>query len=408
MRTLAGRSVVLAFVLGVVSPLAVWAQGTPPFEGVNKTVADLTMANAISQAAAAAGAARAGEAIGMAARLAIGSAPLVVPSSGFQIKLDPNTGLQVRTSTTFGPAFAERALTSGEGTVTAAVNVMSASYKRLDDGLFDGVRLRRVSGGTLASQRTATSNLTLTTNTLLIAARIGVTDKLDIGGVVPLTTVKVGGSTTLVDGSGAFLSYASVSGVNKGLGDVSGMVKYRLHSFGQGQPDPGGIAVMVSMRLPTGSVENLRGLGVSRTQATLIASGGRGRFKPHGNVGFEFWDKAVSVVSEATGRSVDARHQFQYVGGFELEAAPKATLLADIVGGQILGGGRLGTAAIAGAANTDGLVALDEGLSRIAFAPGIKVNLKGKMLLSVNALVTLKDSGLHSRVITVAGLDVTF
>ena len=42
------------------------------------------------------------------------------------------------------------------------------------------------------------------------------------------------------------------SDVASGLGDVAGLVKYRFYSFGSGQPDPGGLAVMATMRLPTG------------------------------------------------------------------------------------------------------------------------------------------------------------
>lgn len=394
--------------LGLGSAASALAQTSAPFQGQTTEVKELTMANVLGQAARAAGATRAGDALGLGARLAIGTAPLIVPSSGFQIKLDPGTGLQVRTATTFGPAFAERAITSGEGTVTAAVSYMSTNYTRLDDGLFDGSRLRSVTAAAARDQRTATSNLTLTANTVVVAARMGVTDRLDVGVSVPMTTIKVGGSTTLVDGAGNFLAHAAASGINKGLGDIAGIAKYRFHSFGQGQPDPGGLAVMVSMRLPTGSKENLRGLGVTRTQVSLIASSGKARFRPHANAGFEYWDKSVGVISEATNRSTEARHQFQYAAGFEFEAAPKATLLADVLGGQIFGGGRLGAGAVAGVAATQGLVALDEGLSRIVIAPGVKVNLKSKMLLTVNSLVTLKDSGLHSRVTTVAGLDVTF
>lgn len=394
--------------LGLTSSVAASAQTGPPFQGQTREVPELTMSRVLGEAAAATGSARGGDALGLAARLAFGVVPLIVPSSGFQLKLDPNTGLQVRTSTTFGPAFAERAMTSGEGTVTAAVSYMSTNLKRLDDGVFDGTRLRAVTATAARDQRNATSNLTMTANTVVVAARMGVTDNLDVGVSVPMTTVRVGGSTTLTDGAGNFLAHAAASGVNKGVGDVSGIIKYRFVAFGQGQPDPGGLAFMVSMRLPTGSKENLRGLGVTRTQAALIASGGRGRFRPHANVGFEYWDKGVGVVSDATNTLTEARHALQYAAGFELEAAPKATLLADVLGGQIYGGGRLGQAAIAGAPNTQGLVALDEGLSRVILAPGVKVNIKSKLLLTVNALVTLKDSGLHSRVTTVAGLDVTF
>jgi hypothetical protein len=40
--------------------------------------------------------------------------------------------------------------------------------------------------------------------------------------------------------------------------------------------------------------------------------------------------------------------------------------------------------------------------------PGLKLNLKSKLVLSANALVTLKDDGLHARVTPMAGLDLTF
>ena len=39
--------------------------------------------------------------------------------------------------------------------------------------------------------------------------------------------------------------------------------------------------------------------------------------------------------------------------------------------------------------------------------PGLKVNLKGKMLLSLNAIITLKNNGLHSTVTPVVGINLT-
>ena len=53
-------------------------------------------------------------------------------------------------------------------------------------------------------------------------------------------------------------------------------------------------------------------------------------------------------------------------------------------------------------------MALPEGVSRLQLAPGMKVNLKGKFLLSLNALIALRDTGLHARVTPVAGIDLTF
>jgi hypothetical protein len=360
--------------------------------------------------ATAAGAPAAGPALGLATQLEVATLPFGASSSGFTIKLDPSTGLQVRTATTFGPSFAERALTSGDGTVSLGVSFMSASFDRVGDQAFNGLQLRSITAGTPAASRSSVANIRETATTVAIAGRMGVTDKLDVGIVVPLVSVKIEGSTALMNGSGAILTFASGSDLANGLGDIAGLVKYRFYSFGTSEPDPGGLAVMATVHLPTGNTDSLRGLGVTRTLVSLIASGGQGRFRPHANGGFEAWSKSVGIVSN--GVSVEAQHQFVYAGGFELEAAPKVTILADLVGSQILGGGKLAFQAdatpAAGATSSSSLVALPEGITRISVVPGVKVNLKGKLVLSLNALVALKNDGLHARVMPNAGVELIF
>lgn len=340
--------------------------------------------------------------------LEVGTLPFGAASSGFTIKLDPSTGLQVRTATTFGPSFAERALTSGEGGVNVGVSFMSSSLTRLGGQAFNGMQVRSITASSAVDSRSATANITETVSTVLIGARMGVTDKLDIGVGLPLTTVKVDGSTALSNGRGDILTFASGTAQAAGLGDIAGLVKYRFYSFGTGQPDPGGLAVMATLRFPTGSTESLRGLGVTRTMVSFIASGGQGRFRPHANAGYELWSDGVRVVSDAAGvGTVTARNQMQFAAGFEFEAAPKATVLLDVVGGQVFGGGKLAFQADATPASSS-LVALPEGIARVGLAPGLKVNLKGKMLLSLNALISLKNDGLHARVTPMAGIDMTF
>ena len=165
------------------------------------------------------------------------------------------------------------------------------------------------------------------------------------------------------------------------------------------------------MTLPTGDQNQLRGLGLTRTLVSLIASSGQARFRPHANVGFGYWSKGLSVVSDTPGNpTVTARHEFQYDGGIEFEAVPKLTLLLDLLGGGVLGGGKVGFTSVPAAAGftSQALAALPEGTRRIDLAPGLKANLKGKMLITLNALVALHDSGLHARVTPVAGIDLTF
>ena len=53
--------------------------------------------------------------------------------------------------------------------------------------------------------------MTETANTVVIAGRMGVTDKLDVGVTLPIVTVKVGGSTSLLNGNGDILTFASGS-----------------------------------------------------------------------------------------------------------------------------------------------------------------------------------------------------
>ena len=400
-----------AVLLALVSCIRASAQTAPPIQGTTTTTPDLTLAGTVSGMLKPVGTPHMGEALNFDTILEVGTLPLSASSSGFTIKLDPTTGLQVRTATTFGPSVAERALTTGEGGVNVGVTFMSSSFNRLGGQAFKGMQVRTITAPTAENSRVATSNITETATTVLIAGRMGVTDHLDVGVNLPVVTVKIDGSTTLANGRGDVLTYASGTAQAAGLGDIAGLVKYRFYSFGSGEPDPGGLAVMATLRFPTGSTESLRGLGVTRTMVSFIASGGQGRFRPHANGGFEWWSDGVKVVSDA-GNTVTARNQVQYAAGFEFEAAPKATLLVDVVGGQVFGGGKLAfqsdTVTASGATSSASLVALPEGIARVSLVPGLKVNLKGKMLLSLSALVSLKNDGLHARVTPMAGIDLTF
>ncbi len=192
------------------------------------------------------------------------------------------------------------------------------------------------------------------------------------------------------------------------------LVKYRVLKFGTDLPDPGGLAVLVNMRLPTGDRDNLRGLGITRTLASVVASGRIGRIQPHANAGYEWWSKGVDVFTNfARTSSVTARHQIQYAAGVELEATPKLTLIVDFLGQHIRGAGQVGLVTdtagpnALGVTSYESLVALPEGLQKLTLVPGLKVNLKGKLLLSLNALMTLKNNGLHATVTPVVGIDLT-
>jgi hypothetical protein len=394
--------------------LALLALATPAFAQKVTTVPDLTGQQVLVQLSNAATSRALGQAIGLTTALEIATEPFGTSSGGFIFKLDPSTGLLARTTTTFGPSFTERAITSGEGQVSVGATYSSTSFNKISGFSLSSLPLASISSTNPQVARTATANLGLTARTVAISSTMGVTDNVDIGVVVPLVSVKIDGSSSLFNGSGVDTRLAQTTSIFSGLGDVSAMAKYRFVRFkGQDMPDPGGVALLVNMRLPTGSRENLRGLGVTRTLVGGVYSSGTSIIRPHASAGFEFWSKSVDIAGDK-GQTVSIRNQFQYNGGIEIEAAPKITLLVDIIGQQIFGGGQIGQVAdtsnfpgLVGASAAQSLVALPNGVTKLLLVPGMKVNVKGKMLLSLNALVTMKNNGLHATVTPVAGINLT-
>jgi hypothetical protein len=349
----------------------------------------------------------AGDVLAVTTATEIATQPFGTSAGGFVFKLDPTTGLLQRTSTSFGPAFGVSALTIGEGKVTAGATFSSSSYDKLTDFSLSNLPMGTVVSPSPIVAGTTTANLDISSSTLALSGTVGVTPNLEVAVVVPLVTVKVSGVSTFVNANGVVGRLVEADNKFSGIGDMAAVAKFRLLKFkGPDVPDPGGLAVNVIMRLPTGSRENLRGLGVTRTLGSLAGSFGKGPLKPHGSVGFEVWSKPVNAGTD------QLRHQFQYSAGIEVAAAPKLTILADFLGQKILGAGPIDLGAVpvvpgSGATSAQSLVFLDGSINKIVFIPGMKVNLIGKMVLSLNAIVTLKNHGLHSKITPVAGLNLT-
>src|SRR5579859_6977987 len=139
-----------------------------------------------------------GEAIALTTTTEIATQPLATSSGGFIFKLDPSTGLLARTTTTFGPSFTERALTSGEGQVSIGAHFSSTSFNKLGDFALSSLPLTSIK----ASGITATGNYALTERSLDISGIVGVTDNVDVAVVVPLVSVKIAGSSSVFNASG--------------------------------------------------------------------------------------------------------------------------------------------------------------------------------------------------------------
>lgn len=378
---------------------------TTPAPPIRDTVVGLTEALAARPA---------GEAIALATALEVANAPVGSSAGGFVFKLDPTTGLRVRTAPTFGPSFAERALTAGEGKMSFGVSLSVATYDKLNKLDLDRMQLASATGPRVSE--TGFASLVMSSETLVISTAIGATDNLDISASVPFVKVKVDGISWVENRPGNVIAFSEGDVEASGLGDVSVGAKYRLKTFGEGQPDPGGLAFQLLTRLPTGDRENLRGLGIIRVLGNVIVSTGRGKVRPHGNIGFEWWEKGLEVITDFSDTArVGARHQVQYAAGLEFQASPKVTLLADFVGRHVLGGGAVETQNVAvppiiaaDVTSLDLAVATGKSIRKFALAPGLKWNVKGSFVLAGNALISINDNGLRDYFTPVVTLDWTF
>jgi hypothetical protein len=383
------------------------ASASPALAQKVTLVPDLTGKQVLEQLANQTTGGVAGDVLAVTTAAEIATVPFGTSSGGFVFKLDPATGLLQRTTTSFGPSFAASALTAGEGKVSIGATFSSTSYDKLTDFSLSNLPMGTVTSPSPIVAGTTTGNLDISSTTLAMSGTVGVTPKLEVSVVVPLVTVKVSGISTFVNANGVVGRLVESNNKFSGLGDIAAIGKFRLLKFkGPDVPDPGGIALNFIVRLPTGSRDNLRGLGVTRTLASVVGSFGKGPLKPHGSVGFEYWNKAVAAGTDKL------RNQVQYAAGVEIVAAPKVTFLVDVLGQRILGAGPIGLGAVpvvpgSGATSAQSLVFLDGSINKVTLIPGLKVNLLGKMVLSLNALVTLKNNGLHSKVTPVAGLNLT-
>lgn len=332
------------------------------------------------------------------------TAPLGTSTGGFTFTFDPLLEVYKRSSSSFGPAFAERAVTAGRAKLSIGGNWVYTSYDTLGGYSLDGNELqptRNVNSTALPRVASTAFNVDLATHTVAGFAQIGVTDSFDLGVLVPWVRVDVAADGFYLDPSGTTQGTVTVPRARAwGLGDMGVFGKYLLWR----QVD-GGLAVAFDIRLPTGDQDELRGLDTTRTTASLVWSKG-GRISPHANFGFEYWSKEVPI--SATG-DVAIRHQLKYAAGLEIDAHPQLTLLVDFVGRNLQGGGKLAYQTFSDATGTlDALVGQGEGINSFWVVPGAKWNVWRRFLLTANVLTSLANDGLRAKVTPVAGIDWSF
>ncbi len=347
------------------------------------------------------------------------SFPLSSSSGGFSYATDPATGEVTPSSTTFGPAFAERALTIGRGKFNLGMSFQATSYDA-----FEGVELE--SGGlsfirqhsdcclAAVANPTQVTNFTpdferdllrtdlvldVDTRATALFANYGVADRFDVGIAVPFVNVEMraavnaevlrtaSSSQPLIhsfDGAGSTSALFAETGTSSGLGDILLRAKYNFT-----RTTTSALAAAIDLRLPTGDKDELLGTGATQAHTFFIYSGEYGIFSPHVNIGYTFSSGESSAAAIALDVNEDAHEldtispdgldalteldfdlsvpdEFNYTFGFAVAAHPRLTLGFDVRGRTLRDVTRFETRdnvydnRAAGAIPTAGFTATDE------------------------------------------------
>jgi hypothetical protein len=367
----------------------------------------------------------------------LASVPLGSSSGGFTYSFDSSLGTSVRNTQTFGPTFADRAITIGARQFTFGFNYQHVHVDSLGgQSLSDGTAGLYISHFlTNAAEDTdlvkVNLQLSLSQDTAVFFANYGVTNRLDVSVIVPVVRISMSGTSTqqiirLATAAtptvhefpnGGSVNVVNQSGTATGIGDILLRAKYQLVRV-----PGGGLAVALDVRLPSGNADNLLGTGSTQTKLVLIASGARDRFSPHANLGYAFTSGSTAVDTASGGAfSLSAPDEFDYTGGVEFAALPKLTILGDLIGRNLRNIGQLtNTTPTFNYQTVNGgpLIPITFPAPSLSFQPGsvnlllgtvgAKFNVWEKLLVSANVLFPITSSGLRIGVAPVVGLEYAF
>ena len=279
----------------------------------------------------------------------VANVPVSATSGGSTFSFEG--GVPVRTSTSAGPVFGERAQTLGRGRVLAGLSRTGVSFKTLRGVELDGLRFTfthansdfegcdSIAGGDcsllgvpLLENETIDLDLDLdvrlTVTTFLLT--YGLSDRIDVGAVLPLVSTEIEGtSRAQINPFGpppavhffggtpddpVLTASRFVRGSSTGVGDVVGRVKINLR-----RGDPLAVGVLADVRFPTGSEHDLLGSGAFAARGIAILSARFGDFSPHANLGYLY--RGGEFETDAVLGTL----------GFDHLLAPWATLAMDLI-----------------------------------------------------------------------------
>jgi hypothetical protein len=325
--------------------------------------------------------------------------PLGTSSGGFTWKFDESAGTYSRASQSFGPSFAERALTVGRNRFSLAFNYQHTTFdsfegQSLDDGSIrfylphtdccpapapNSLLNLAFEGDVMETALTIDAKL----DTFTVFATYGITNNWDIGVAIPISQVEL--DLTLAAEILRFSTQANplvhqfpdgssrrvfvTSGSASGLGDVLLRTKYQFYDAPSVK-----LAAALDLRLPTGDADDLLGTGTTQGKLYAILSTGNERFSQHVNFGYTFsgageidrflpsgaeagthvggvtigegggrngnFPNPQSLTAEDLGGAPAVSEEVNFAAGIEWAATPRVTVIGDLVGRSLRDAGQ--------------------------------------------------------------------
>ena len=356
--------------------------------------------------------------------VSVANTPTSSSSSGTTFRFEG--GVPVKTSTSAGPIFGQRAQTLGRGRWVVGMGFTEVHFDRLrgvplGSIVFNFRHVPRPSTDTNPApepfrrdfvQMRLNMHVDLLVSTF--SATYGLTDGIDLGVTVPFVRTAVSGNSTAeiflvggdtlhrFGGTGAnpvLTAATSASGVASGLGDIETRLKIRVI-----QSQRVGLSVLGVSRFASGDENNLLGAGAFTGRGLGIISGRFGDFNPHGYLGYTIRRGTLQT------NSVEANV------GFDQLLAPWATLAFDVLGSWQSGASKIDVPKPAqyGPPDAPFPYTLDvtnipsqrDNFTNMSF--GMKFRTKRGIQIVMNTLVPVHTAGLQASFVWTGGLEYNF
>ena len=332
--------------------------------------------------------------ISRALLIELAALPISTSSSGFTYLFNSELGTRERASSSFGPFFVERALTSGRNQMSFAATFRYSQFDRLD-----GNELRTGDFVTTATQfrdepvpfDVETLALRIDTQTVTAFANYGISDRVDIGAALPIVSMQLAGER-INTYRGQTIPQAAATATTTGVADMA--ITARAHLLGS---RASGLTAGAELRLPTGREEDLLGTGEPAIRVLAIGSLEGTRASAHLNGGYS-WG---GISREAN-----------YNAAVTVAASERFTLVGEFLGRWIEGLGQIRQVTaphpVSIGVDTIRLLPTEAGTMTGMAVAGFKWNVGGRWLVSANVLLPVIDRGLRARAVPAIGLDYSF